>query len=182
MSKVYIENENLTNVADAIRGKLGSTDTYKPAEMAEAVNQIDAGGGETKTLTYAIVSVSSSPYKDVYYYDLSNYITDPENQIFWICGSGGSTSVSRKNFSPVMGSKFDEITADLTITPNNQYYSSLSEFATASTTAYNYYLTEKNYLWMGLKSTSTTDTLVPISKSGYYGYGSQDHCIVWYFK
>ena len=44
MSKVLVNESNLTNIANAIRGKNGSTDTYKPSEMAAAITAISGGG------------------------------------------------------------------------------------------------------------------------------------------
>lgn len=46
MSKVLVNESSLTGIADAIRGKNGSTDTYKPSEMAAAITAISGGGGE----------------------------------------------------------------------------------------------------------------------------------------
>ena len=40
MAIVTIDDTNLTNIANAIREKNGSTDTYKPSEMANAINNI----------------------------------------------------------------------------------------------------------------------------------------------
>lgn len=40
MSIVTIEDTNLTNIADAIRRKSGTSNTYKPSEMAGAINNI----------------------------------------------------------------------------------------------------------------------------------------------
>ena len=45
MSKVLVNESSLTGIADAIRGKNGSTDTYKPSEMAAAITAISGGGG-----------------------------------------------------------------------------------------------------------------------------------------
>lgn len=45
MANVIINDTNLTNIANAIREKNGTTDTYKPSEMAEAILAIEAGGG-----------------------------------------------------------------------------------------------------------------------------------------
>lgn len=45
MSKVLVSESNLTNIADAIRGKNGETTTYKPSEMAAAITAITTGGG-----------------------------------------------------------------------------------------------------------------------------------------
>lgn len=52
MSRVLISEESLTNIANAIRAKNGESTTYKPSEMATAINAIEAGGGiETCTVT-----------------------------------------------------------------------------------------------------------------------------------
>lgn len=45
MSKVLVNESSLTGIADAIRGKNGRTDTYKPSEMAAAITAISGGGG-----------------------------------------------------------------------------------------------------------------------------------------
>ena len=45
MAKVLVNESSLTGIADAIRGKNGSTDTYKPSEMAAAITAISGGGG-----------------------------------------------------------------------------------------------------------------------------------------
>ena len=45
MANVIINDTNLTNIANAIRGKNGLTETYKPSEMAAAITAIPTGGG-----------------------------------------------------------------------------------------------------------------------------------------
>ena len=50
MSKAIITESLLTDIADAIRSKLGSSDTYTPAEMAAAIRQI-ASTLVAKTIT-----------------------------------------------------------------------------------------------------------------------------------
>lgn len=45
MAKVLINETSLSGIADAIRAKNGSSDTYKPSEMAAAIEAIEAGGG-----------------------------------------------------------------------------------------------------------------------------------------
>ena len=46
MSKVLVKEATLTSIADAIREKNGSTDTYYPNEMAAAITAIETGGGD----------------------------------------------------------------------------------------------------------------------------------------
>ena len=43
MSKVLVSEENLTNIANAIREKNGETTTYKPGDMATAIQEISGG-------------------------------------------------------------------------------------------------------------------------------------------
>ena len=45
MAKVLTNEQNYIDIAAAIREKNGSTDTYKPAEMAAAIAAIEVGGG-----------------------------------------------------------------------------------------------------------------------------------------
>ena len=41
---VVVLDDTLTNIANAIRGKNGSSDKYKPGQMANAIDNISAGG------------------------------------------------------------------------------------------------------------------------------------------
>lgn len=47
--KYAITAQRLTGIADAIREKNGSSDTYAPSEMADAILAIEAGGGNAST-------------------------------------------------------------------------------------------------------------------------------------
>lgn len=42
-----VKRENIENIADAIREKLGSEDDYTPSQMASAILQIETGGVDT---------------------------------------------------------------------------------------------------------------------------------------
>lgn len=53
MSKVMVTESYLDDIADAIRAKKGTQDTYTPAEMADAIESI-SGGGITPTGTISI--------------------------------------------------------------------------------------------------------------------------------
>ena len=48
MADVIIDNSNLYDIADSIRAKLGVQTTYKPSQMADAIDSI-SGGGITPT-------------------------------------------------------------------------------------------------------------------------------------
>ena len=45
MANVLVERQSLQNIADAIRDKNGSSDTYTPSEMSQAILDIPTGGG-----------------------------------------------------------------------------------------------------------------------------------------
>lgn len=44
MAKVFIQEDTLQGIADAIRGKNGSSDTYTPLQMATAIQDLSGGG------------------------------------------------------------------------------------------------------------------------------------------
>ena len=46
MSKVLVSESNLSSIADAIREKSGTEDTYTPSQMAPAIRNISGGGGD----------------------------------------------------------------------------------------------------------------------------------------
>ena len=63
MGKVLIEEENLTNIANSIRSKTGSTDTMTPGEMAENIDSIEAASDISEyfdTGTYTSTSDTSA--------------------------------------------------------------------------------------------------------------------------
>lgn len=61
MPKVLVNDENLTNIANAIREKNGGTTVYKPSEMAEAISNIKTGGNTLET-GFVINQVNSQGY------------------------------------------------------------------------------------------------------------------------
>lgn len=83
MANVVINDEHLTSIADAIRGKNGETTTYKPAEMADAITAIETGSETLETVTYIITPSAKSDYLD-----LSSYINHPDDLValIWTCG------------------------------------------------------------------------------------------------
>lgn len=63
MANVIINDTNLTNIANAIRGKNGTTTTYKPSEMAAAITAISGGGGGSGVPAEALVLSGDCGYK-----------------------------------------------------------------------------------------------------------------------
>jgi hypothetical protein len=57
---VTTDDKHYGDIADAIRDKLGTTDRYKPEDMAAAVGDIESGGGGAKIATGSFTQVSTS--------------------------------------------------------------------------------------------------------------------------
>lgn len=60
MAKVLITESYLTDIANAIRSKNGSTTQYKPSEMASAILAITTSGGSSGDVTYTDTGVDCS--------------------------------------------------------------------------------------------------------------------------
>ena len=60
MAKVLVTDTHLTDIASAIRNKNGTSDTYKPSEMANAIESIETGGGEAVLQEKKIAPTTSS--------------------------------------------------------------------------------------------------------------------------
>ena len=60
MAKVLVNESSLTGIADAIRSKNGSTDTYKPSQMAAAITAIS--GGSEPAVIEALEVTSNGTY------------------------------------------------------------------------------------------------------------------------
>lgn len=89
---VVINDTNLTNIANAIREKSGSNETYKPSEMAAAIAALSVGGGvDFSKLEYTTVSSpSSSTNADLP--DLSSIVEDFSKIVLMFWTSGTSTN------------------------------------------------------------------------------------------
>ena len=69
MAKVAVTEQHLVNIADAIREKTGTSDTYTPAEMADAILTISGGGGIVPRGT---LSITNNGTHNVYNYASAN--------------------------------------------------------------------------------------------------------------
>ena len=63
VDKVICNKSDLVNVADAVRSKLGVTDTYYVSELSSAIQNIQTGGGSQT----GVVDTSAS-YRIIYTY------------------------------------------------------------------------------------------------------------------
>ena len=61
MGKVLVTEQNLQDIADSIRGKNGSSATYKPGQMSAAIDAIPTGGSSRPTTwaEFAAMTVSA---------------------------------------------------------------------------------------------------------------------------
>ena len=86
MANVIINDTNLTNIANAIRNKTGSTNTYKPSEMAGAINSITTGSGGGESETYISAGVANGVVGKMnsgsYYNQIDFSKTLPEVNLF----------------------------------------------------------------------------------------------------
>ena len=64
--KVLCDKSDLVNIADAVRSKLGVTDTYYVSELSSAIQNIQTGGGGSSGQT-GVVDTSAS-YTIIYTY------------------------------------------------------------------------------------------------------------------
>lgn len=63
MSKVLVTDTYLYNIADSIRAKNGSSDTYTPLQMATAISNIPSGGSNYTLLASEEIEYSNSAYQ-----------------------------------------------------------------------------------------------------------------------
>ena len=61
MGKVLVTDTYLNDIADAIRNKNGSLNTYKPSEMAAAIENIQVSGGTSDNSTVSLKFTNPSP-------------------------------------------------------------------------------------------------------------------------
>ena len=72
VEKVICDKSDLVNIADAVRSKLGVTDTYYVSELSSAIQNIQTGGGgEIETINGYVFNNLGVPIK-VFYFDVAN--------------------------------------------------------------------------------------------------------------
>ena len=89
MGKVMVNESSLTAIGEAIRGKNGTTNTYKPSEMAAAISSIPAGGGNFDFSNLEYVQLTSNKGSDLP--DLTTFISD-FNKVVCIMIQGSDAS------------------------------------------------------------------------------------------
>ena len=72
MATVVVNDTYLSDIADAIRAKSGTSNTYKPSEMAEAISNIGGGGSpDWVDITPDLSTVTNTAYA-AHTYDSAN--------------------------------------------------------------------------------------------------------------
>ena len=93
MSKVLVSEENLTNIANAIREKNGETTTYKPGDMATAIQNISSGGDSELEVSF-MSSIDGSLGANVT--KLPSGITSIGDGAFYKCTNLALTTLSNE--------------------------------------------------------------------------------------
>ena len=91
MPNVLVNDDSLKAIGDAIRSKNGETTTYKPAEMATAINSLVMNTGTNIRFGHTQPTSNMSSYTII----LENYAkTQPVYIFFVVCKSGGTGNQS----------------------------------------------------------------------------------------
>ena len=122
MANVVINDPHLKDIADAIREKNGTSNTYAPNEMAAAITSLSSGG--KSKMAYATISASSTTSSSKTF-DLNNYIgngmfyfiiqAEPDNGDFVVIINQAGR-ITEKRFS--MGGSIVEYDASIITQPN----------------------------------------------------------------
>lgn len=103
MSQVLITESNLENIADAIREKTNTTDTYNVTEMAEAIKNIVGGtGADSVPIGVIVPYASETPPPDWLICDGSEVSREKYKDLFRVIGTSygagdGSTTFNLPN-------------------------------------------------------------------------------------
>ena len=120
MSKVMVNESSLTAIGEAIRGKNGTTNTYKPSEMAAAISSIPAGGGNFDFSNLEYVQLTSNKGSDLP--DLTPFISD-FNKVVCIMVQGSNETYVYLRGTDTDKSSYKDL---FYYFGNNRYYSTPS--------------------------------------------------------
>ena len=123
MGKVLVNETSLQGIANSIRGKNGTETTYKPSEMAAAIDAIETGGNSNDDATRLVIGTITeysndniTEIRDYAFYDCSQLttidipnVTNIGDQVFAFCASLTSvnfdsvTVIGQRAFSDCTG-------------------------------------------------------------------------------
>lgn len=133
MAVVAISDSILTDIADAIRSKNGTEDTYKPSEMPDAIEAI-SGGGITPTGTKEIsITENGTTTEDVTNYanaEITVNVSGAESFLYPLDFPRKSTTLSSVVYS------YDEGTVKIQgVSSNNAMFVNLTDIIAGRTEA-----------------------------------------------
>ena len=67
MAAIVTDSKHYSDIAAAIRAKTESSETYKPSEMAAAIEAIKTGGGNIETCKITVQSFAANIVKIIYF-------------------------------------------------------------------------------------------------------------------
>lgn len=107
MRKVLINETNLQEIANAIREKNGSSDTYTPAQMSTAIRDILIG--TSSDFDYIIFSTDTTYYNNFYQVGTPNYLfaVTNNNAIIYLDSTDGW--LYYKELTETTGTKLNQI-------------------------------------------------------------------------
>lgn len=179
MALKFYESTDMTNIANAIRRKNGSTNKYLVSEMADAIDDISVGDAES--IVNGTITDLNSAATSVRYYFMYNYAriqkvelpnaTTIGERAFGGCSNlktvilGAVTRIDSRAFS--YATKLDDLVLDVEAIPTLQSATAFENTAIASGTGY-IYITDA--LVDELKSAPNWSTYVaqikPLSERG----------------
>ena len=105
-TQVIVAEQSLQDIADSIRTKLGTSDTYLPSEMSAAIDSISGGGSSgTENLTETKVTISPSNIVNKFY-DISLNSSDNVVKV------GIPTDSSSSNTQLILNSQIEVVKID----------------------------------------------------------------------
>lgn len=136
MGQIFINEETLIGIGNAIRDKSGTTDLINTTDMASAIlNLPSGGGGEWKTaeITYTFVA-SGGGYENRSQFDLSPYINENNKDNFFLfyyqnTSYQSNSSFGARIYSPIFYKTQQEMPLVSFTSSSSQPTSSPGQFA-----------------------------------------------------